>query len=107
MAPQKPTSPKPAPEQEKPDITRMIERLGLPTALLLGGAYVIWNSAVLPLVDTAKQAISDISITNKLLEQQQKENDKADAERVQMISEAMKRLDSKLDKILEKVDDPR
>lgn len=107
MAPQKPTSPKPAPEQEKPDITRMIERLGLPTALLLGGAYVIWNSAVLPLVDTAKQAISDISETNKLLEQQQKENDKADAERVQMISEAMKRLDSKLDKILEKADDPR
>ena len=49
MAPRKPTSPKPAPEQEKSDITRMIERLGLPTALLLGGAYVIWNSAVLGL----------------------------------------------------------
>ena len=84
-------------------LSKMIERLGLPTVILFVGGYFIYTAAFLPLVDTAKQALVDISETNKLLEKHQKENDQRDGERVKELEEVMNHLSSKLDKILEKV----
>ena len=90
-------------EEQVNQVSKMIERLGLPTVILFVGGYLIYTAALLPLVDTAKQALIDISETNKLLEQHQKENDERDGERVKEMKEVIAGLNSKLDKIIEKV----
>jgi len=88
-------------------ISAMIEKVGLSTFLLLGAAYFAWNGVVLPVVQTVQTAITDISETNKVLEQAVEDNQKADAERVKVISSEIEKLNRKLDEILEAVDAER
>lgn len=104
----KKTSPKPAEitlpsEEQVNQVSKMIERLGLPTVILFVGGYLIYTAAILPLVETAKQALVDISETNKMLEQHQKEKDLLNDTRVKELTEVLDGLNEKLDKIIARV----
>ena len=59
-------------------ISNMIEKLGLPTALLLVVGYFAWTGVFMPVVTTVQTAIEDVAQTNEDLKNVQEENNKAD-----------------------------
>ena len=82
-------------------IAEMVERLGLSTVLLLAAAYFGYQSVILPIANSYKQMVEGVAETNKLLQEELEENDKADGERVQLIIAQMSKLEAKIDKLLE------
>ena len=82
-------------------VTELVERLGLSTVLLLGAVYFGYQTIIQPLADSYRQMVKDVSETNKLLQEEIKNNDREDGERVQLISANMSRLEEKIDRLLE------
>ena len=82
-------------------VTELVERLGLSTVLLLGAVYFGYQTIIQPLADSYRQMVKDVSETNKLLQEEIKNNDREDGERVQLISAHMSRLEEKIDRLLE------
>lgn len=82
-------------------VTELVERLGLSTVLLLGAVYFGYQSIIRPIADSYQQMVADVAETNKLLEEEIRNNDKADGERVRLISARMDKLEAKIDKLLE------
>lgn len=82
-------------------VTQLVERLGLSTVLLLGGAYVGYQSVIKPLADSYRQMVDDVAETNKLIQEEIKNNDREDGERVAVITKRLDELTAKIDKLLE------
>ena len=88
-------------KQQSADIvTRLVERLGLSTVLLLGGSWFGYREIVSPMAESYKKMVNEVAETNRLLQEEIVNNDKEDGERVLAITEAMARLESKIDKLL-------
>jgi Mg2+ and Co2+ transporter CorA len=81
-------------------VTELVERLGLSTVLLLAAVYFGYQSIIRPIADSYQKMVEEVSSTNKLLQEEITANDKEDGERVKAITEAMNRLESKIDKLL-------
>ena len=77
-----------------------LEKFGLPTALLLGASYFGFQLVVRPLVQTYQDSIANVAITAEELSTAIAEDNKADGERVKEITEAIGRLETKIDAIL-------
>ena len=84
-------------------VAELVERLGLSTVLLLAAVYFGYQSVIQPLADSYRQMVKDVSETNKLLQAEIKDNDREDGERVAIIVKRMDELNTKLDRILEKL----
>ena len=82
-------------------VTELVERLGLSTVLLLGAVYFGYQSIIRPIADSYQKMVADVAETNKLLQEEIKNNDKEDGERVQLITSQMASLEAKIDKLLE------
>ena len=82
-------------------VTELVERLGLSTVLLLGAVYFGYQSIIRPIADSYQKMVADVAETNKLLQEELKNNDKEDGERVQLITAQMASLEAKIDKLLE------
>ena len=82
-------------------VTELVERLGLSTVLLLGAVYFGYQSIIRPIADSYQRMVDDVAETNKLLQEEIKDNDREDGERVQLISANMSRLEEKIDRLLE------
>ena len=82
-------------------ISNMIEKLGLPTALLLVVGYFAWTGVFMPVVTTVQTAIEDVAQTNEDLKNVQEENNKADLGRVKLITQAMEANKKLLEEIIE------
>lgn len=82
-------------------VTELVERLGLSTVLLLGAVYFGYQSIIRPIADSYQRMVDDVAETNKLLQEEIKDNDREDGERVQLISAHMSRLEEKIDRLLE------
>lgn len=83
----------------EPDRTDRIlaaaERFGLPTVLLLGGSYIAYTAILRPIAETYQQTIRAIG-------DEVKKNDEDDGERVKELSERLKAIDAKLERLIEK-----
>lgn len=84
-------------------VAELVERLGLSTVLLLGAVYFGYQSIIQPLADSYRQMVKDVGETNKLLQEEVKNNDRDDGERVAVISKRLDELNLKLDRILTKL----
>jgi len=82
-------------------ITELVERLGLSTVLLLGAVYFGYQSIIRPIADSYRQMIVDVAATNKFLQEEIRNNDDEDAQRVRMITDHIDRLENKIDKMME------
>ena len=82
-------------------VTELVERLGLSTVLLLGAVYFGYQSIIRPIADSYQKMVADVAETNKLLQEEIKDNDREDGERVQLITAQMAKLEAKIDKLLE------
>jgi low affinity Fe/Cu permease len=82
-------------------ITELVERLGLSTVLLLGAVYFGYQSIIRPIADSYRQMIVDVAATNKFLQEEIRNNDEEDMERVRIITAQIERLEDKIDKMLE------
>ena len=84
-------------------VAELVERLGLSTVLLLAAVYFGYQSIIQPLAESYRQMVKEVSETNKLLQEEIKDNDREDGERVAVIVKRMDELNTKLDRILEKL----
>ena len=84
-------------------VAELVERLGLSTVLLLAAVYFGYQSVIQPLADSYRQMVKDVSETNKLLQEEIRDNDREDGELVAIIVKRMDELNTKLDRILEKL----
>ena len=84
-------------------VAELVERLGLSTVLLLAAVYFGYQSIIQPLAESYRQMVKEVSETNKLLQEEIKDNDRQDGERVAVIVKRMDELNTKLDRILEKL----
>lgn len=84
-------------------VAELVERLGLSTVLLLAAVYFGYQSIIQPLADSYRQMVADVGETNKLLQEEIRDNDREDGERVAIITTRMDELNAKLDKILERL----
>ena len=82
-------------------VTELVERLGLSTVLLLGAVYFGYQSIIRPIADSYQRMVDDVAETNKLLQEEIKDNDREDGERVQLIVTHMSKLEEKIDRLLE------
>jgi len=90
------------PDKESASIvTELVERLGLSTVLLLGAVYFGYQSIIRPIADSYQRMVDDVAETNKLLQEEIKDNDREDGERVQLIVAHMSKLEEKIDRLLE------
>ena len=93
----------PAPVKGPSVVAELVERLGLSTVLLLAAVYFGYQSVIQPLADSYRQMVKEVSETNKLLQEEIRDNDREDGERVAIIVKRMDELNTKLDRILEKL----
>lgn len=97
------------PKAEVPDekavnmVMGMVERLGVPTFILLAACYFGYKDVAVPLVQKTTQALEDIGKTNQLLEEHQKENDREDGERVALLKTSLEAIDRKLELVIERL----
>ena len=80
-------------EETKAWIAGFIERLGLPSVLLIAVGYFGYMGVVAPMAETYRKSIERVA--DEVIE-----NDAADNERVKELAGRLERIESKLDQLL-------
>jgi hypothetical protein len=88
-------------DETKNWIAGFIERLGLPTVLLVGIGFFGYRGVVEPMAKTYREVIAQVGETNNLLRQEVESNDREDGERVKLLAERLDRIEKKIDELKE------
>lgn len=82
----------------------MVERLGLPTAFLLAFGWIVYSGLIVPIVTTAKSAIDNVAETNRMLEEQLRNDDASDAAAIRDVLGGIDHLGQRIDLLREAVE---
>lgn len=81
----------------------LLERVGLPVALLAVVGYVGFTALLEPMAQAYIESIADVARTAEKLEQAVEDNQTEDGERVKEITVALKALENKIDQALQRM----